>query len=382
MDHVQTAMALASVPTPFLVFSLDKIEANIRRLRSYHVGVNFSVKSLYSREVLRFITPLVDALDIQSEWEASFVPSNASLSFHSPWLNECVLERPSLLQVSVNSLHQAQMLERIRPNLRWGCRVALSSVREEQFVAGPGKFGILEKDLSTLLLEALRNGRPCRFVHHHSVSRLSSADIAEELSSRFCDVLENLPNAVVDALDAVCLGGGLDSVSEVERKGLHVGEVIGALLRPLKSRFPHLRIALEPGRYIVEDACIAVTSVKEVRVFNDHTLAVVDLGTGFLIPLAAARFRFDVLGSQGDTFRKVDLVDGTCSPNGKIATELTGAHLEPGVRVVVLNCGSYTFSCAGPFHSPLPPLWIKQNGEFRCVANALQMIEASYAVLY
>lgn len=382
MNVLARLAGMEDVATPFVTFSMSRLEENLRRLRMHPVDLTFPVKSLYSRAVLERLGRLVDALDVQSEWEASFVPPGRSLCFHSPWLDERVLKRDELRQVTVNSAHQARVLARTRPDVRWGCRVALPTVEGGQFVSGPGKFGVEAEMLASVMLDALRDGRPCRFLHHHSTSRLSDPKVAEALSSAFCDLVLALPAEVVAALDGVCLGGGLDGALRLECGPYGLDHIVRSLLSPVRDRLPYLRVTLEPGRFLVEDACIAVTTVQEVRETADRLLAVVDISTGFLIPLAAARFTFVVLSDPSESRRLVELVDGTCSPNGRIAVDVTGARVEPGVRVAILNCGAYTFSCAGPFHSPLPPLWIQEDGSWRCVATTEQMESASRAVLY
>ncbi len=372
----------ADLETPLLVFCPDRLRQNIKKLRQFPVEISFAVKSNYSRTVLGEIAPLVDSFDVQSVWEASLIPEGRAIRFHSPLLDKRILRWDSLRQVTVNSLAQATLLSEQAPELRWGCRVTLPAVEADQFISTSDKFGINIDMLPDILTEALRSGRPCRYLHHHSISRLSNPTTARRLSQEFCALLARLPDPVVAAMDEVCIGGGLDGAGELSAKGSAVADVMSALLAPIQQNFAQLRVVIEPGRYLVEDSCFAVTTVREVGTNATGLVAVVDIGTGFLVPLPAARFRLsNAIAGQGRV-RWVDLVDASCSPNGMISRAETDAIIASGSRLLIENCGAYTFSCSGPYLHPLPPLWVFEDKKLRCAVGQADLERLSREILY
>jgi diaminopimelate decarboxylase len=366
--------------TPILVFCPDILRRNISELRKYPVEISFAVKSNYSRTILDEIAPLVDSFDVQTSWEASLVPNDSNLRFHSPLLDKQIFSKKKLQQVTVNSIEQANELARHAPDLRWGCRITLPAVEAGQFIAKSEKFGIEEDRLADVLLDALRAGRPCRYVHHHSASRLSNPEIAGRLSQELSALLKRLPREVTAAMDAVCIGGGLDGAGELRARGCSVGELMSALLAPIQSQFEGLRVVIEPGRYIVEDACFVVTSVAEVREGAAELVAVVDIGSGFLVPLPAARFR--LAGESSGEGRPVVLVDASCSPNGIILRADTSISITAGSRLVIENCGAYTISCSGPYLHQLPHLWVLDGMSWRCATSLSYLEKACREILY
>jgi diaminopimelate decarboxylase len=366
--------------TPFVVFCKDRIRENISMLRQLPVDISFAVKSNYSRTCLHEIAPLVDSFDVQSVWEASLVPAGSQIRFHSPLLDKKILSVEGLKQVTANSLAQAAILEGAAPTLRWGCRVTLPEVEANQFISSSDKFGIRSDALPEILSRALYEGRPCRYLHHHSTSRLSDSGTARRLSVELCDLLSQLPESAVAEMDEVCVGGGLEGAGELRTNMCSVVDLMSEILLPIQQRFPHLRVVVEPGRYVVEDSCIVITTVNEVRSGSAGLVAVVDISTGFLIPLAAARFR--LAGTVIGKVRQVTLVDASCSPNGVILRVETNIDITAGSRLIVENCGAYTFSCSGPYLHQMPPLLVLDGQTLTCATDRAHLERISREILY
>jgi len=380
-DLLTVARAMDGAATPFIVFSLDRMKRNLALLRRClpEARLHFPVKCLYVRALLHQVQEHVDALDVQSEWEASLCDPSAPLSFHSPWLDERIFKRSNLAQVSVNSLHQAQRLIAADSTLKWGCRVATSIGRQTDKQVR-SKFGLNVDELEQLWGFARRAGRQVSFLHHHGSSRLAEPSFANAMVRNFlADIARTSFGTDIGELN---LGGGIDGAYELHRRGVQLSNLLDALVSPVRATLPDCQIVIEPGRFVTEDAGIAVVTVREVRPIGDVTDVVVDLSTGFLIPLPAARFRFAVLGGATVAPGLVRLVDGTCSDAGVISTQVIGTKVEVGSRIAVTNIGAYTTSCAGPFHSEMPELWITTDGRAHCVLDAATQEGNCRATLY
>ncbi|MFO7561773.1 MAG: alanine racemase [Enhygromyxa sp.] len=384
LDH---ARQLSDTPTPFTIYSLDRVRQNVTALRSAmgsDARLHFAVKALYLTPVLAAIAGQVDAFDVQSLWEASFVPGGPPLAFHSPWLDERIFDLPTLGQVCVNSVAQFEALAARRPELPWGPRISLPRCVNGQFIHEDDKFGVASEALVALLertKEAGAGGQPCSFIHHHTHSRLGDPESAARVSSVFVEHVSSIEARVRSTIPALNLGGGIDGRLQLHLREQSLNAIVEAIVAPIREQMPGRELVLEFGRVAVEDSAVAVGTISEVRTSSKRDWAVVDLDTGFLIPLEAARFKFVVLDAEPGPVREVALVDGTCSPKGLIARQWTDAILRPGTRVAVLNVGGYTYSCAGPFHSPPPPVWVVDAGESRCAVARETMMEGCRALV-
>ena len=138
--------------------------------------------------------------------------------------------------------------------------------------------------------------------------------------------------------------------------------LIGAQLDTIEAALPDVEtVIVEPGRALVEDACLAVGTVEELLLWPDRTFAIVDLATSFLVPLPAARFVAAALNPADGAPSPYVLVDGTCSPRGQIALGVW-PPLALGDRVAVANCGAYTESMVSGFHSLPPAFYLLDDG--------------------
>ncbi len=107
-------------------------------------------------------------------------------------------------------------------------------------------------------------------------------------------------------------------------------------------------IIVEPGRYLVEDACEVVSKVLAVK--GDKII--IDCGMNFLNKFSNSRF---VVTAQGKKNRSYKVF-------GPIPTDIDniGVHnlpeLKAGDEVIIKNAGAYTLSMASAWTRPLPKI--------------------------
>jgi diaminopimelate decarboxylase len=347
------------LPTPFALADVAAMRRNAARFRRPGVTLSLAVKALYRPELLAELAGEVDLFGVQSSYEAQLCPAGARLSFHSPRLDPLALADPRTAHVSLNSTAQCA---RVRMTFdthapRYGLRLALALTCERAFVRRGSKFGL---DADALVAET-RKGLPggLAFVHHHSHARLHDREQAVEVADVFVAAVEHVSDRTGCPPRALDIGGGWDGGFELLLHGTSIEELLDlqlARLRELDS--PPSEVIVEPGRALFEDAMIVVATVDEVRNGDGLAYAVVDVATGFLVPLELSRFRFVALDPEADAraMARVALVDGTCSPRGRIATQLSPA-VRAGDRVAIVGVGAYTYSVAGHFFAPPAPLY-------------------------
>jgi diaminopimelate decarboxylase len=139
----------------------------------------------------------------------------------------------------------------------------------------------------------------------------------------------------------------------------------------LAERFDKLNnIYFEPGRFIVEDAAVAVTTVCKIKNCEGIKWLITDIGTNILIPLPAARFEVtDVNGNSG--YGEVySIGDGTCSPAGVIQRDVQLDNITEGDRILVNSCGAYTYSLAETFCNLIPAAYfVKTDGHIATMVS-------------
>lgn len=359
-----------STPTPFCLYSWSQLAKNASTFRSltkkfntFQSKFSFPMKCLYMPSLVKRLSEEFDFIDVQSEFELSMCDSESRVSFHSPLLPESIFNEPRVAQVSLNSLAQVKNLQLLAPKHvgRIGLRVSFPEGWDSPGDGKTGKFGLRDDEVDEALKQLKHyKPSPAIFFHHHSHARLSDEQLAEQMVVKFLRFMETCVQRTGIEVRKINLGGGWDGGLEFRLKGKTVNEVLSVQLDAVQRYAPYVNeVILEPGRYIVEDSAIAVATVQEVIDRGTTQYAIIDIATGFLVPLDLARFRFVVLNptAQADP-HAVWLVDGTCSPKGAIANQTISKRIRAGTRIAVVNCGAYTYSVAGSFHSPPPPAYL------------------------
>ena len=169
----------------------------------------------------------------------------------------------------------------------------------------------------------------------------------------------------VEGVDTLDLGGGFpvayrdtDQFTPIEA----FAAPIVARLRPLAGR---LRVHLEPGRYLVAEAGVLLTSVQAAKEVAGRRTLVVDAGMQTLLrpalydayhgvaPLEQAAPESTVL---------TDVVGPICESADVLARERPLPALGPGQRLAVLTVGAYGFSMASQYNSQPRPAEVLVDG--------------------
>lgn len=383
-----------AIPTPFTLFDVRRLRENAAALASVarpdgmRVRVHGAVKAQYLPALLRVMGEHVDGFDVQSLDEMQLLPVDHEVSFHSPVLPDLALRHPRVWQVSLNSVGQYRMAaacSRAR-DIRWGLRIALQRSVDGQFISSGTKFGVPLESAVEILRQDLPDGaRGATFIHHHTHARLHDRADAERVAHDFADCVTEIERRAGRKIHAVNIGGGWDGGFEAAMRGTSASRLLERQLAILSQRLPHVgEVIIEPGRALVEDACVTVTSVVDVIETDAMTYVVVDVGTGFLIPLELARFRFMPVDGEAvrGPARETTVVDGTCSPRGRIGTQATTHRYRPGERVAIFNCGGYTYSLASNFYAqPAPAYALDDGGEIMTILDR-ERLRSAWNALY
>lgn len=357
--EIADSPAARCLPTPFALVDVAAMRRNARRFHRPGVTLSVAVKALYRPELLAELADEVDLFGIQSDYEAHLCPVDARLAFHSPRLDRLALADARTVHVSLNSAAQCERVrvDRGSHRLRYGLRVALATTDERAFVRSGSKFGLDTRSAAAEIRRGLP-GEPV-FLHHHTHARLQDPREAEEVAGLFATTVTRVSELTDRPPQSLDIGGGWDGGFELRLRGTSVEELLDVQLSAISTLAqPPAEVIVEPGRALFEDAMVVVSTVEEVGHGDGLLHAVVDVATGFLVPLELARFRFATLDPEADgrPLRRVALVDGTCSPKGHIATQLAPA-LRTGDRVAIVGVGAYTYSVAGNFFAPPAPLY-------------------------
>ena len=157
--------------------------------------------------------------------------------------------------------------------------------------------------------------------------------------------------------DAAWWKGSRENGSEPEVERLAPETYAAEVIDPLKAL--GLRILFEPGRFIVGNAGVLLTSVLYRKSTPTKNFVIVDAGMNDLIRPALYEGYHEIeplKQPSSDSLEKVDVVGPVCESGDFFAQDRSVPVLAPGDRIALMSAGAYGYVMASTYNArPLPP---------------------------
>ena len=156
---------------------------------------------------------------------------------------------------------------------------------------------------------------------------------------------------------------------EIEAERLAPEAYAAEVIEPLRAL--GLRILFEPGRFIVGNAGVLLTSVLYRKSTPTKNFVIVDAGMNDLIRPALYEGYHEIeplLQPSSDQLEKVDVVGPVCESGDFFAQDREMPVLAPGDRVALMSSGAYGFVMASTYNArPLLPEILVEGETFTVV---------------
>ncbi|MFN2453051.1 MAG: diaminopimelate decarboxylase [Pyrinomonadaceae bacterium] len=411
--------------TPLFVFSEPRIRHNIERLKQAAAKVKHPVKFCYASKAnsnMAVLTAVRDAgidLEVNSGGElykalrAGFRPDQ--IIFNGTSKTDAELDEAigaGIYATNVDSIYEIQLIEESARRLGKQARIALRLVPEIgtrshlglQTALLTSKFGISSSEVLEAFRRALRHPDLVHVsgIHIHVGSQ--TPDV-EPFAAAFKTMWEHL--AVIHqetghTLEHINLGGGipvnyLRDRSQADQLPEHEREMLGADLEPedvlaaalqaardsaraanVEHLLDGLTILLEPGRSVIADAGLVLTTVRNTKQrpeTNDQWL-LTDAGYNLLLSMNNYKWYYHLISaSRAEVAAGTDYkVAGPLCDSGDVYFDIErGGRLpdyrmlppdvQPGEVLALLNSGAYSLAQMFPYNGrPLPAAVMVREG--------------------
>jgi len=220
------------------------------------------------------------------------------------------------------------------------------------------KFGLWEEEVIQAYAIAQR-ARVERFgIHMHIGSGILEAEPYKLAVEKLLSVAKRVHDEVGIDFEFIDIGGGLGVPYKPEDKDLDLVEyakVISAFKTKVKEYGlgkPFLFV--EPGRYIVCDASILLTTVNTVKVTPNRKFVGIDAGFNTLVrPTMYGSYHPILVANKLEAAEKetYDVAGPICESGDLLAKDRTMPKVEEGDLLAVLNAGAYGFSMSSQYNS-------------------------------
>ncbi len=388
-EAVPLRMIAEQVGTPCYVYSHATV---LRQFRAFDAAFNeiphlvaYAVKANSTLALLRLLAKEGAGADIVSGGElyralqAGIEPQRivfAGVGKSDSEIRDAL--EANILMFNVESSAELLAIDRVASGMKTRARVALRINPDIDPQTHPyistglkkSKFGIsAERALEEFKLATTLPHIEIVGVHKHIGSQLTQVSPFVDAIKKMLLLIEQLAGIGV-RIRYLNVGGGLGIIyqDETPPKPQDLAQAIAPLVKDLKCR-----LIFEPGRSIVGNAGVLVTTVLYHKANPDKTFLIVDAAMNDLIrpSLYGAYHEIKPVREVRDKLKKqvlVDVVGPVCESGDFLAKDRMMPLADPGELLAVMSAGAYGFSMASNYNSrPRVAEVLVQGGAFHVI---------------
>lgn len=361
--------------TPLYVLSEKRIRDNYDRLytaliNNYkYVRIYYAAKANTNLAVLRILQSQGAYLDTVSPGEvfmalsSGFTPDRILFTGTSVRNDELKMLADANITINVDSQSELDRLLKISVPQILSVRVNPeigAGHHSHCITAGPeSKFGLWEEETIQAYAIAQR-ARVERFgIHMHIGSGILDVEPYVLAVEKLLKIAKRVHDEVGIDFEFIDIGGGLGVPYKPEDKELDLTEFSSKVVGLFKSKVKEYGLGkpflcVEPGRYLVCDASILLTSVNTVKVTPGKKFVGVDAGFNTLLrPTMYGSYHPILVANKLGLADKetYDVVGPICESGDALAKDRKLPLVEEGDLLAVLNAGAYGFSMSSQYNS-------------------------------
>lgn len=356
--QVKSSILAKNFGTPLFVYDLELVERKYTALRkrlSKNVKIFYALKANSNLAVVEKLASLGCGADIASDGEFAVAKKAGfkDIIFSGPGkTNENIKKVGKIYSYHVESLNEAQRLEKIVPNQNIGLRVNASFEVKNGVIATSGgsqKFGIDEEKLPEVIKEIKKLRLKLSGLHCYSASGVLDANLLVQNAKKVIKLAEKIESECNFKFEYIDIGGGL-GVPYNEKEQVFDLDLFCTFVNQLaKER----EIWIELGRFLVAESGVLLTKVVEVKESRGQMIALVDGGINNMLrpaiigehPIVVAS---SISKSNGQSCN-YSIAGPLCTTLDFLSKDCKLPELKEGDFLAILNAGAYGFSESMPF---------------------------------
>ncbi|MBN1446883.1 MAG: diaminopimelate decarboxylase [Bacteroidetes bacterium] len=397
-DDIPLTDILRETKTPVYIYSLRAVLDRLEQHRNAFAGLNhhvcYAVKANPSLPLLQVLAQAKAGFDVNSRGElfralrAGADPSRIimtgvgksrediedGLAAGIGWFNaESASECRLISEIASAHGSTATLLLRLNPDVDAGTHPYISTGESDH------KFGLSAADIRSLAAQASwLPGVHIGGLAFHLGSQIFSALPYREALRHLMRTLEDITPLLELQHPVIDIGGGFGVPYEEDGESLDPGIIAEMLLDLLGPQSDDVTLITEPGRSLVANAGILVSTVEHVKPAHDRIFLVLDAGMNDLLRPALYNADHGIVPlreSLGTVTVFYDVVGPVCESSDTFARRYPLPELDRGDTVALLSAGAYGASMSSTYNSrPLAPEVVVLNGRWH-LARERQPLE-------
>lgn len=363
--------------TPLYVINESRMRDNIRRLReefSKHYGrirIHYACKANSNLAVMAIARQegcFIDAVspgEIYLALKAGFKPEQILYTGNSVKNEELSFALKTRVRITIDSTSQLARLAKLtgakHPEIAIRVNPDVGAGHHDHCITGGrnAKFGIWEDQTEEAAATARKAGMRLVGVQMHIGSGILEVDPYLPAIRRLVELAAGIQDQSGEGLEFLDIGGGLGVPYKPEEHELDLphfaSEVVRTFLGSVQAGgirgTPYL--ALQPGRYLIADAVVLLTTVNTMKKTPHRVFVGVDAGFNDLIRPAMYGSYHHILNASNllAPASKVDVVGPLCESGDIFARDRELPEPREGDLLAILNAGAYGYSMSSQYNS-------------------------------
>jgi diaminopimelate decarboxylase len=398
IDGAAASVLAEKFDTPLYVISERRIRSNYQRLwqaltRNYgKVKIFYAMKANSNLAVLKTLEEEGACIDAVSPGEVftaltcGFTPERILFTGTSVRTDELKFLADSHVTVNIDSQSQLRRLLKIAVPKALSVRInpeVGAGHHEHCITAGAqSKFGIWEQNAPAVYVAAKRAGVERFGIHMHIGSGI--LDVKPFLSAldKFLAIAKQVHDEAGVDFDFIDVGGGIGVPYKPQDQPLDLQVYADTVLSLFKAKTSQYGLGepvfqVEPGRFLVADASVLLTTVNTVKVTPFRKFVGVDAGFNTLVRPAMYGSYHPILVANrlaAPEEEQYDIAGPICESGDLLAKDRLLPKVEEGDLLAVLNAGAYGFSMSSQYNArPRAAEVLVKEGKFKLVREREQL---------
>ncbi|MDR1993779.1 MAG: diaminopimelate decarboxylase [Nitrososphaerota archaeon] len=374
-DGVSTTELAKTYDTPLYVLSEKRIQDNYNRLYSAlvnnykYVRIYYAAKANTNLNVLGILHSQGAYLDTVSPGEVflalsrGFTPDRILFTGTNVRNDELKMFADANITINVDSQSELERLLKISVPQIISVRVnpdIIAGHHSHCVTAGPeSKFGLWEEEVIQAYAIAQR-ARVERFgIHMHIGSGILEPEIYAIAVEKLLNIAKRVHKEVGIDFEFIDIGGGFGVPYQPEDRDFDLQEFSSRVVSLFKNKTKDYGLGkpflfVEPGRYLVADAGILLTTVNTTKTTPNRKFVGVDAGFNTLIRPAMYGSYHPILvanrlnAADSETY---DVAGPICESGDLLAKDRLLPEIAEGDLLAVLNAGAYGYSMSSQYNS-------------------------------
>ena len=361
--------------TPLYVISEKRIRENYNRLHDAIVAkykdlrIYYACKANTNLTVLKILQSEGAYLDTVSPGEvymglsSGFTPDRILFTGTSVRNDELKFLMQTNVTVNIDSQSELDRLLKIAVppiiSIRVNPEVGAGH-HDHCITAGPQtKFGLWEDEALKAYATA-KKARVERFgIHMHIGSGILKVDPYVQALEKFMAIAKRVHDELGIEFEFIDIGGGLGVPYQPKDKELDLSEFVSKVVATFKAKVKEYNLGkpflcIEPGRYLVCDSTILLTTVNTIKITPHRKFIGVDAGFNTLIRPAMYGSYHPILVADKlnpEDTETFDVAGPICESGDLLAKDRELPLVNEGDVLAILNAGAYGFSMSSQYNS-------------------------------